>query len=247
MSLVGFFAGLAVGLVLSVLGAGGSIFIVPVLIYVMHSPPSEATGASLLIVGSAALAAAFGHWRKGNIVWRVALLFGAASVVGAIAGASLHALVSGRVLTGLFALILFVAAARMIWGVPVDPQEAPEARPALLLPLGAGIGVLSGFLGVGGGFLIIPALGWGARLPVRQAIGTSLAVMAVSSLAGAVSHVVDGAVAVGLLATAGLGAVMGALAGAPLSGKLPEKPLRLGFAGLAVVVGGYMAIQTIRG
>ncbi len=235
------------GLVLAVLGAGGSIFIVPVLIYLLHSPPSEATGTSLLIVGSAAIAAAFGHFRRGNIAGKVALLFGAASVVGAMGGSALHALVQPRTLTALFAVILFVAAARMVWGAPVDPKEAPEARPALLLPLGAGIGVLSGFLGVGGGFLIVPALSWGARLPVRQAIGTSLVVIAASSLAGAVGHALQGAMTVGLLATVGLGAVIGALAGAPLSGKLPEKPLRLGFAGLAVIVGAYMLFQAIRG
>lgn len=233
------------GLVLSVLGAGGSMFIVPVLVFVLRSPVSEATGTSLLIVGAAALAAAFGHWRKGNIVPKVAVLFGGASVVGAVGGSALHALVSPRVLTALFAAILFVAAARMIWGEPVDPKEAHEPRAAVLLPLGAAIGVLSGFLGVGGGFLIVPTLSWGAGLTVRQAIGTSLAVIGVSSLAGAVSHAAQGQLSGGVLLTVGGGAVIGALAGAPLSGKLPDRPLRLGFAALAVAVGIYMVVQVV--
>lgn len=247
MSLIGFLAGLATGLVLSVLGAGGSMFIVPVLVFVLHTPVSEATGTSLLIVGAAALAAAFGHWRKGNIDPKVAGIFGGAAVVGAVAGSSLHSLVSGRTLTALFAVILFVAAGRMIWGRQVDPKTAVAPRAAILLPLGAAIGVLSGFLGVGGGFLIVPALSLGAGLPVRQAIGTSLAVMAVSSLAGAMSHAAQGQLSLGVVATIGGGAVIGAIAGAPLAGKLPDRPLRLGFAGLAIAVGGYMAVQAALG
>ncbi len=233
------------GLVLSVLGAGGSMFIVPVLVFVLHAPISEATGTSLLIVGAAAAAASINHWRKGNIAPKVAALFGGASVVGAVAGASLHSRVSAPVLTGLFSIILFVAAARMIWGNPVDAKNLHAPRAALLLPLGAAIGVLSGFLGVGGGFLIVPALSWGAGLTVRQAIGTSLAVIAVSSLAGAASHAAQGQLSVGLLATVGSGAVLGALVGSPLSGKVPERPLKLAFAALAVAVGIYMIAQAV--
>lgn len=240
MSVVGFLAGLATGVVLSVLGAGGSMFIVPVLVFVLHSPISEATGTSLAVVGAAALVAAIGHWRNGNIDLKVAGIFGAPAVVGAIAGSSLHTLVSQRTLTFLFAVILFVAAGRMIWSKPTDPKGVATPRAVILLPLGAAIGVLSGFFGVGGGFLIIPALSWGAGLSVRQAIGTSLAVIAVSSLAAAVSHAVQGQLRLEVLATVGGGAVLGALAGAPLSGKVPEKPLRLGFAGLAIAVAIYM-------
>jgi uncharacterized membrane protein YfcA len=246
VSLIGFLAGLATGLVLSVLGAGGSMFIVPVLVFVLHSPVSEATGTSLAIVGAAALAAAIGHWRKGNIDPKVAMLFGGAAVAGAVAGAALHALVSARTLTALFAVVLFIGAARMIWGRPADPAVVRAPRAVILLPLGAAIGVLSGFLGVGGGFVIVPALSWGAGLSVRQAIGTSLVVIAVSSLAGAVSYAVQGQLSSGILVTVGAGAVLGALAGTPLSGKLPDRPLRLGFAALAVAVGIYMVVQVVR-
>ena len=229
------------GLVLSVLGAGGSMFIVPVLVFVLDSPVSEATGTSLLIVGAAALVAAVAHGRKGNVNVRIAAIFGAAAMAGALGGAALHPLVSARVSMGLFAALLFVAAARMVWGKAEVRLGA--AKLEVLVPLGLAIGVLSGFLGVGGGFLIVPVLSWGAGLTVKQAIGTSLAVIAASSLVGAVGHAAQGQLTVGLLATVGTGAVIGALAGAPLSGRLPERPLRLGFAGLAVAVGLYMAVR----
>ncbi len=243
MSVVGFLAGLATGLVLSVLGAGGSTFIVPVLVFGLHTSVSEAMGTSLVIVAAAAMAASVGHWRKGNIHPKVAGLFGSAAIVGAIAGASLHRLVSARTLTALFVVLLFAAAGRMVWGKPVDPERARQPSAAILLPLGAAIGVLSGFLGVGGGFLIVPALSWGGGLSVRQAIGTSLLVIAVSSLAGAASYAAQGQLSAGILATVGAGAVIGAFSGAPLSGKLPERPLRLGFAGLAVMVGIFMVLK----
>ena len=235
--MIGFFAGLGVGVVLSVLGAGGSLFIVPVLVFVLHLPVSQATGTSLVIVGAAALAAAFGHGRKGNIIPKVAVVFGGAAALGAFLGSALHGLVSEQTLTVLFAVVLFVAAGRMVFGKQVDPSVLRPARVAVLLPLGGALGVLSGFLGVGGGFLMVPTLNGAAGLTVKQSIGTSLAVISVSSLAGALGHAMHGQVSLGLIGTVGGGAVLGALGGAPLSGRLPERPLRLGFAGCAVVVG----------
>lgn len=229
---------------LSVLGAGGSIFVVPALIYGLHTTASEATGTSLLVVGGASLVGAVGHWRRGHVHLRVAAVFSVAAMLGAVGGTSLHALATDRVLTTLFAIILFVAAARMAFGKTVDVAEA-EPRIAILVPLGLGIGVVSGFLGVGGGFLILPALSLGARLPVRLAIGTSLVVIAASSLTGAATHAAHGLLRFDVLASVGSGALLGALAGAPLAGKIPERPLKRGFSVLAVCVGAYMLVRSL--
>ena len=234
--MIGFLAGLAVGAVLTVLGAGGSLFIVPVLVFVLNVPVAQATGTSLAIVGAAAAAGAIGHGRKGNIMWRVAVLFGATAAIGAYFGSSLHSYVSDRTLTILFAVILVVAAARMLLGKPVDPSTTEPAKVHVLIPLGGAIGVLSGFLGVGGGFLMVPSLNGPARLTVKQAIGTSLAVIAVSSLSGTIGHAMHGTLSFGVVASVGGGAVLGALAATPLSGRLPERPLRVGFAFLAIAV-----------
>ena len=234
--MIGFVAGLAVGAVLTVLGAGGSLFIVPVLVFLLKVPVAQATGTSLAIVGAAAAAGAIGHARSGHIIPKVAVLFGGAAALGALVGSSLHGMVSERTLTILFAAILFVAAARMLMRRPADGESRP-AQVAVLIPLGGAIGVLSGFLGVGGGFLMVPALSGAAGLSVKQSIGTSLAVIAVSSLVGSVGHALHGQLSAWIILSVGGGAVLGALAATPLTGKLPERPLRIGFAVLAVIVG----------
>ncbi len=246
-SLIGLGAGIGVGLLLSVLGAGGSAFIVPVMVYALHRPVSEATGTSLAVVFAGALVGAIGHWRKGNLEPKVAVPFGGAAIVGALGGAALHSLVADRVLLGIFAGTLFVVAVRMAVGNREAVPSSEPQRMSVLLVLGALMGLLSGFLGVGGGFLMVPALTWGARLPLRQAIGTSLAVMALSSLSGAIGHAVQGHVSLWLLGTVGGGTVVGALIGTPLSGRLPERPLRLGFAGLALILGIYIAVRVALG
>jgi uncharacterized membrane protein YfcA len=245
MPLAGFAAGVGVGLILSVLGAGGSMFIVPVLVYAMHLPVSEATGTALAVVCSAAAVGAYGHWKKGNLDLKVTVPFGGAAIAGAFVGALLHSLVADRILLGLFAGTLFIAAARMALGNEDRARTGEPPKLWLLLTLGLGIGVFSGFLGVGGGFVIVPALTWGAKLPLRPAIGTSLAVISMSCLSGAIGHAIQGHVSPLLLATVGSGGVLGAFAGAPLSGKIPEKPLRLAFAVLVLCLGIYMTVRVV--
>lgn len=113
------------------------------------------------------------------------------------------------------------------------------------MPVGLGLGVMTGFLGVGGGFLLVPALVTLARLPLKSAIGTSLAIITGASLSGALTYVLEGAAPMGLVAPMGAGAVLGALVGAPASGKLPERPLKIGFAVLALTVSLGMAFKAL--
>ncbi|MGQ0505735.1 MAG: sulfite exporter TauE/SafE family protein [Myxococcaceae bacterium] len=233
----GVLAGAAMGLTISVLGAGGSLFIVPVLIFLFHEPVTRATGTSLAVVFAAALVGTVGHWRKGNVAPRVAVLFGVSAMAGAFLGAQLHPLASERASHLFFAIALVVAAVRMAKGNPPDVQ-ADDAPPSvmLLIPLGICAGVMTGFLGVGGGFLIVPILVFLARMHVRQAIGTSLAVIALSSVSGAVGYALQGEVSGTLMLSIGGGAVAGAVLGAPLSGRIAERPLRLLFAAMAALL-----------
>lgn len=236
-------AGVGMGLTISALGAGGSLFIVPVLVYLLHEPVSTATGTSLAVVFAAAVVGAIGHWHQRRVRWKVAASFGGAAMLGAVGGAAVHDLVEDEMHLVLFACALCVAAGRMAIGHAPPAAAAPPAAGLLrVLPLGAATGVVTGFLGVGGGFLIVPALTWGARLGVREAIGTSLAVIAASSATGAASHALQGHASLPRVLIVGAGAVLGALAGARLSGKLPERPLRYSFATLALAVAVYMGI-----
>jgi len=117
-----------------------------------------------------------------------------------------------------------------------DAHGEPRLAWKFLVPVGLGLGVMTGFLGVGGGFLIVPALVTLARLPLKAAIGTSMAIITAASFTGALTYVLEGAAPMGLVVPMGAGAMLGALVGAPLAGKLPERPLKVGFALLAVTV-----------
>lgn len=232
--MMAFFVGALLGVVFSVLGAGGGILAVPVLLVVFKTSMAEATGAGLAVVWVAAVAGALSHGRAGRVDVRTALIFGVPSVLGAVAGAKLHALVPERVTVGLFSLVLIAALAAM-FRQKVETTSGVVAS-WKVVTAGLATGVLTGFLGVGGGFLIVPALTLWAALPLRRAVGTSMAVIAMSSLSGAAVHLMAGHVPLALVAPMGAGAIVGAVAGSPLVGRLPERPLKLGFALLALVV-----------
>ncbi len=236
--MVAFLTGLAMGLVFAVLGAGGGIIAVPVLLVLFKLPLSAATGGGLAIVFAAAVTAAMGHARAKRVDWRVVLLFGPASMLGAVLGAKLNALVPERVTSALFAVVLLLATASLFR----KKREAPGAAPKVVLVLvGLALGVLTGLLGVGGGFLMVPALVGLAQLPLHRAVGTSTALIAMSSLTGATTTLVQNTALIPLVLPIAAGAVVGALLGVPLSGKLPEKPVRAAFAALAVTVAAGMA------
>ena len=236
--MVAFLTGIVMGLVFAVLGAGGGIIAVPVLLVLFKLPLSAATGGGLAIVFSAAVTAAIGHARVQRVDWRTLALFGPASMLGAVAGARLNGLVPERVTYALFSVVLLLATASLFRA----KREVPGAAPKLVLLLvGLGLGVLTGFLGVGGGFLMVPALVGLAQLPLHRAVGTSAALIALSSLTGAATTLVQNTALIPLVLPIAAGAVAGALLGVPLSGKLPEKPVRAGFALLAVTVAAGMA------
>lgn len=236
--MVAFFVGLGMGLVFAVLGAGGGIIAVPVLLVLFKLPMSAATGGGLAVVFAAAVTAAAGHARARRVDWRVALLFGPPSMLGAVVGAQLNPLVPERITSALFAAVLLVATASLFRKKNENPAAAPKLA---LIAVGLGLGVMTGFLGVGGGFLVVPALVSLAGVPLQRAVGTSAVVIAVSSFSGALTTLVRSPELVPLLLPIGAGAALGALLGVGLAGKLPPKPLRAAFAVLAVVVAGGMA------
>lgn len=234
------------GLIISALGAGGSLFIVPTLLFIFRAPLPVATGTSLAVVFAASLVGALGHLRNHNVRLRIAVAFGLASMAAAPVGAMLHPLISDTASEALFAFILLVAGVRMLLSLPADDTTMPEHRLWVLAPMGAAVGLATGFLGVGGGFLIVPALVWGARLPIRQAIGTSLTIIAATTATGGATYAIKGLVSAPLLLSLGGGAIVGALLGAPLSAHLPDRPVRYGFAALTFGVAIFMFIRVVR-
>jgi uncharacterized protein len=236
------FVGLVIGLVFSVLGAGGGIVSVPVFLIIFSLSLADATAAGLAVVFAAALASTVGHARARRVVWRTVLVLGPASMLGAVVGARLNPLVPERVTAGLFAGLLLVATASLFR----TRKDLPRAASLpILMAVGLVLGVLTGFLGVGGGFLLVPALVGLAGLSLPQAVGTSAALISLSSFAGGVTTIVARPQLATLVLPLAVGAVVGAVLGVPLSGRLPERALKFGFAGLSVAVAVGMGLRAL--
>lgn len=244
MSLLGIALAALVGISLGFFGGGGSILTVPLLAYVFGLEPRQAIASSLVIVALASLAGAFAHLRAGNVRLRTAALFGAAGMVGAYMGGRASALIDGSVLLLLFAAMMVLSALAMWRGrrAPDTLRAAHEdaTRPAdqlRLLAQGAVVGSFTGLVGAGGGFLIVPALSLWAGLPLQAAVGTSLIVIVMNSLAGFAGYAAHVDVDPTLVAAVATSAIAGSLVGAPLAHRISPGSLRRAFAGFVLVLG----------
>ena len=244
MFILGLVLSAGIGVSLGLIGGGGSIITVPVLVYALGVEPHRAIGMSLAVVGSTALVGAFLHHRKGAMSWRTGTVFSASGIVSAFLGSRLTRLVSPSVLMLLFAGLMLVVAAVMLTR-RAPGADAPAHTPNLPREAMAGLGVgfLTGFLGVGGGFLIVPALVVFGGLGMKAAIGTSLLVIAVNCAAGLAGHLTAGGFDWKLTALVTALAVGGALAGTRLSDRFHPKGLRRIFAWFVVAVALYLVAR----
>lgn len=178
-----------IGLSLGLIGGGGSILTVPILVYLLGVDPHEAVGMSLAVVGATSILGAFLHWRNDNVDLSSGLLFGVAGIFGAFIGSPLTKMVSAEALLLIFGILMLVVAVSMIWRRKHAVSENLRMpNPTQGVIAGLGVGVLTGFLGVGGGFLIVPALVFFGGLSMRKAIGTSLFVIFLNCIAGLIGH-----------------------------------------------------------
>ncbi|HSQ70298.1 MAG TPA: sulfite exporter TauE/SafE family protein [Steroidobacteraceae bacterium] len=221
---------LAIGLSLGLLGSGGSILTVPVLHYLLGQPEKVAIAGSLLVVGMIASAAAIPYARHRQVDWRNVAWFGLPGMAGAWLGATLAHFVPGTLQLALFASVMLAAGWRMLRGAGLERADHEPRRFAVVAG-GLGVGILSGLVGVGGGFLIVPALVLLAGVRMSSAVGTSLAVIALNSYTGFAKYVslldsqgleLDFGV---LFVVAALG-VAGSFAGSRLGRRLPQAVLR---------------------
>jgi uncharacterized membrane protein YfcA len=231
-----------IGAALGIFGGGGSILAVPVLVFVTQLAPAAAVGTSQAMVGATSLIASYAHHRRGLVKPKLALLFGLSGVVTAFLGARLTAFASGSLLMHAFAAVMLVVGVGMLFGkgrAVAATGEARRGEPRLTAAVmaGAGVGLVTGFLGVGGGFLIVPALTAFTDLDVREAIGTSLLVIAINSAAGFVGHLGGGHLDLGLIAGLTASAVAGAALGERVARGVPALKLRRGFGLLVVAIG----------
>lgn len=231
-----------IGLSLGIFGGGGSILAVPVLVLVTHLAPAGAVGTSLAMVGTTSLIASYAHHRQGLVKLKVALPFGLSGVVTAFLGAKLTGLVSGAAIMHAFSALMLVVGLGMLFGkgrTVTAPGMASRAdrRLAPSILAGASVGLVTGFLGVGGGFLVVPALIAFAGLDMREAVGTSLLVIAINSAAGFLGHLGSGHLDASLIAALTVAAVAGALVGERVARHISTLKLRRGFGLIVVAVG----------
>ncbi|WP_405953475.1 sulfite exporter TauE/SafE family protein [Streptomyces phaeochromogenes] len=238
-------AGAVIGLALGALGGGGSVLAVPALIYLLGFSPAGATTASLVIVTLTSVTALVAHARDGNVRRRTGLLFAAAGIGPAMLGGALAGRIPAVVLTASFAVVAGVAALRMLRSRPAV-EGAVTVRPGRAAVVGAGLGAVTGVLGVGGGFLAVPALVSVLGLRMRNAVGTSLLVITVNSLAALTTRAgtveeLDWAV-VGPFVGA---AILGAWDGKRLSVKVSGHTLQRIFALVLLAVAAFMLIDAV--
>ena len=249
--LLGSLSGVLVGFTLGLIGGGGSIMAVPLMVYLVGvRSPHLAIGTSALAVAANALAGVWNHARAGNVNWRCGGTFAAAGVMGALAGSTPGKAFDGERLLFLFALLMLVVAFAMyrgrgdagVEGVTCNRDNLPK-----VLAFGFGTGSLSGFFGIGGGFLIVPALVASTSMPIYRAVGTSLIAVAAFGLTTALNYSSSGLIDWPLAAVFIGGGVLGTALGAMAARRLSAVKGRLNtlFAGVIVCVAVYMLWRTV--
>ncbi|NMG57385.1 sulfite exporter TauE/SafE family protein [Geitlerinema sp. P-1104] len=246
---------IGIGISLGLLGGGGSILAVPILIYVMGLSAREAIAASLFIVGVVSLMGLIPHAKAGNVSLKLALTFAPAAMVGAYGGAKLAELpfISDTIQLVAFGLVMFLASILMIRkkraAVPVQPAststpKSPSFGKTLLIPLeGILVGVITGFVGVGGGFAIIPALVLLGGTPMKEAIGTSLLIIALKSATAFWGYLGQVSLDWGIIISFTIAASLGTYGGAVLSHRIDASHLQKGFGYFVLAVSIFVLIQ----
>jgi uncharacterized membrane protein YfcA len=243
--------GVLIGAALGLLGGGGSVLTVPIFVYVLGFGPKEAIAMSLAVVGATSAFGAGSHWRAGAVNLRVAVVFGAVAMLGTVLGVRLARFVPGTTQLLIFAAVMLAAAVFMLRGRrSADGQagragvEPPVVSVLKVVPAGLFVGTLTGIVGVGGGFLIVPTLVW-MRMSISEAVGTSLLVITGTCIVGFLGYLGQVPLnwaAIGLVAA---GTLPGIMLGAYLHRFLPQAMLRRGFAMFLVVIAGFIVLENL--
>ena len=259
MEIAGYVASLFIGISLGLIGGGGSILTLPVLVYLFGLTPGTAISYSLFVVGSTSLVGSVNSYRKGLIDFKTALLFGFSSVITVfVTRKFLIPLIPEIIPVGnysfpfsiltmvLFAILMLLASVKMITAKPIKDEyiDTPKSFLSLMF-YGIGIGLITGFLGAGGGFLLIPALVLILKLPMKKAIGTSLFIIALNSSVGFIADIGHYNIEWKFLLTISAIAITGVLTGGVLSKKIEGNKLKKGFGWFVLLMGIYIIIREL--
>ena len=238
--------GMSTGLLLGLFGSGGTLIAMPTLHFLLHVPARSAIAMAFGIIAMTAAIATFHYWRRGAVDLRVAVLFGLFGIGGAYLGARLGALIPAAIHLTLFATIMYYSAHRLLFSdTRADETSLSSDHPIRIAAYGLGIGTFAGTVGVGGGFLIVPALILLWRLPVKRAVGTSLVAVTANSLAGFAGYVTTVAINYPIMAVFATSAVFGTFAGSALHRYLPEKTVKLALGLFLATIATYIIGKTL--
>lgn len=241
--------GLAIGVVVGAVGAGGAILAFPVLVYVLGEGVGPATTASLVVVAVAAAVGGSALARHGQVCWRLALLFSAPAAAGSLVGAVANSAVSGEVLVLAFIPVMLAAAGatwRRAGADRPDDGGCPHPEWSRVVAAGFGVGALTGFFGIGGGFLVVPLLSVWLGAGFRRAVATSLVIIALTGIGALASHLVAGAAPeVGITAVLAASTAAGAVLGTTVSRRLPQAALGRAFAVVVALVAVLLLVDTL--
>ncbi|MBL7683929.1 MAG: sulfite exporter TauE/SafE family protein [Flavipsychrobacter sp.] len=261
MEILGYLASLLIGLSLGLIGGGGSILTVPVLVYLFGVDPVLATAYSLFIVGTTSLVGTYPKYKSGEVNLKTAIIFGIPSIIAVYFTRAVivpaipkevfsigdFVVTKALLMMILFAILMVFASVSMIRDKKKNTDEAQEQKfnyPMIILE-GSLVGVLTGLVGAGGGFLIIPALVLLSKLPMKQAVGTSLLIIAAKSLIGFTGDLGTQTMDWTLLLSVTALAVVGIFAGNILSKKVSAASLKKGFGWFVLVMGIYIIIKEL--
>ena len=249
-SLLAVLCGSLVGFSLGLIGGGGSILAVPLLLYVVGvREPHVAIGTSAFAVGVNAVVNLIGHWRRGNVKWPCAAAFAGAGILGAVAGSTLGKAFDGGKLLFLFAFVMVAVGIAMLRPRAGEGDPTVRLNPAIaarLLSVGFVTGTISGFFGIGGGFLIVPGIMLGSGMPILNAIGSSLFSVGAFGLTTAANYALSGLIDWNVAATFVIGGAIGGFVGIGLATRFGahRRVLSVTFACVIFVVAAYMLIRT---
>ncbi len=239
-------AAVLIGVALGVLGGGGSILTVPILVYLAGLDAKHAIAMSLFVVGVTSALGAIPHARAGRVRWRTALLFGATAMAGAYGGGRLAAFIPGDWLLAGFGVMMLATAIAMLRERRDRPADAHHELPVPLVAVeGIVVGAVTGLVGAGGGFLVVPALVLLGGLPMAVAVGTSLVVIAMKSFAALAGYLSTVQIDWGLALAVTAAAVAGGVVGGRLAGRIPDRVLRQGFGWFVVVMGAFVLTRQL--
>lgn len=236
-----------VGLSLGLLGGGGTILAVPLLTYVAGMSPQEAIASSMFIIGVTALISVWTHARRGNVHWRTGLIFGVASMAGAFGGGVLGSQLPGVVLMVAFSIMMLVTALAMVIDrrTPSAPKNGKKMPILKISVEGLAVGLVTGMVGAGGGFLVVPALVLLGGLTMPAAVGTSLLIIALKSFSGMAGYLTSVNIDWGPVLTITAVTVAGALVGSALSRHVPDQALKKAFGYFVLAMGVTVLLQEL--